>query len=78
MYDVNYYEFIPNDDFTNLSFSPKNEIEKIIRVIPIKDNDRFKSDQLKLGIITINLSNIKGIDGTPLYESIFKTSKVIT
>ena len=73
MYDVNYYEFIPNDDFTNLSFSPKNEIEKIIRVIPIKDNDRFKSDQLKLGIITINLSNIKGTDGTPLYKNIFKT-----
>ena len=78
MYDVNYYEVIPNEYFTNLSFKPNNDIEKIIRIIPIKDNDRFKSNQLELGIITINLSNIKGIDGTPLYENIFKTSKVIT
>ena len=76
MYDVNYYEVIPNDDFTNLSFSPKNEIEKIIRVIPIKDNDKFKNNKVELGIITINLSNIKGINGTPLYKNIFKTSKV--
>ena len=28
MYDVNYYEVIPNKDFTNLSFMPKNDIEK--------------------------------------------------
>ena len=73
MYDVNYYEVIPNKDFTNLSFTPKNDIEKIIRIIPIKDNDKFKSIKLKLGIITINLSNIKGINGTPLYKNIFKT-----
>ena len=38
MYDVNYYEVIPNKDFTNLSFTPKNDIEKIIRIIPIKDS----------------------------------------
>ena len=71
MYDVNYYEVIPNDEYTNLSFIPNNDIEKIIRVIPIKDDDKFKNNQLQLGVITINLSNIKGIDGTPLYKNIF-------
>ena len=45
MYDVNYYEVIPNKDFTNLSFTPKNDIEKIIRIIPIKDNHKFKSNK---------------------------------
>ena len=35
MYDVNYYEVKPNKDFTNLSFTPKNDIEKIIRIIII-------------------------------------------
>lgn len=59
MYDINYYEVIPNKDFTNLSFMPKNNIEKIIRIIPIKDNDKFKSNKLELGVITINLSNIR-------------------
>ena len=78
MYDVNYYEVLPNENFTNLSFKLNNDIEKIIRIMPIKNNDRFKSDQLELGIITINLSNIKGINGTPLYKNIFKTSKVNT
>ncbi len=62
MDDVNYYEVIPNKYFTNLSFTPKNDIEKIIRIIPIKDDDKFKNSQLKLGVITINLSNIKGIN----------------
>ncbi|CCZ88841.1 unknown [Coprobacillus sp. CAG:605] len=59
MYDINYYEVIPNKDFTNLSFMPKNNIEKIIRIIPIKNNDKFKSNKLELGVITINLSNIR-------------------
>ena len=78
MYDINYYEVIPNKDFTNLSFMPKNDIEKIIRIIPIKDNDKFKSNKLELGVITINLSNIRSTDGTQLYKNIFKTSKVPT
>ena len=42
----------------------------LIRIIPIKDNNRFKSNQLELAIITINLSNIKGINGAPLYKQI--------
>ena len=78
MYDVNYYEVIPNKDFTDLSFTPKNDIEKIIRIIPIKDKDKFKSNNLGLGIITINLSNIRSSDGTQLYKNIFKTSKLPT
>ena len=42
----------------------------LIRIIPIKDNNRFKSNQLELAIITINLTNIKGINGAPLYKQI--------
>ena len=78
MYDVNYYEVKPNKDFTNLSFTPKNDIEKTVRIIPIKDNDKFKNKQLELGIITINLSNIKDADGSQLYKNIFKVSKITT
>lgn len=46
--------------------------------MPIKDNDKFKSNKLKLGVITINLSNITSPDVTQLYKNIFKTSKVPT
>ena len=38
----------------------------------------FKSNKLELGIITINLSNIRSPDGTQPYKKIFKTSKVPT
>ena len=78
IYDVNYYEVMPNKNFTNLSFMPKNDIEKIIRIIPIKDNDKFKSNKLELRVITINLSNIKSTEGPQLYKNIFKTSKIPT
>ena len=71
MYDVNYYEVISNKNFTNLSFTPKNEIEKIIRIIPIQDNDKFKSNKLELGIITINLSSLRSTKGTQLYINIY-------
>ena len=71
MYDVNYYEVISNKDFTNLSFTPKNEIEKIIRIILIKDNDKFKSNKLELGIITINLSSLRSTKGTQLHINIY-------
>ena len=48
----------------------------LIRIIPIKDNNKFKSNKLELGVITINLSNIISTDGTQLYKNIFKTSIV--
>ena len=36
----------------------------------LKINDKFKSNKLELGIITINLSNIRSTDGTQLYKNI--------
>ncbi|CCZ59981.1 unknown [Clostridium sp. CAG:710] len=53
-------------------------ISLLLRIIPIQDNDKFKSNKLELGIITINLSNIRNPDRTQLYKNIFKTSKVPT
>ena len=53
-------------------------ISLLLRIIPIQNNDKFKSNKLELGIITINLSNIRSPDGTQLYKNIFKTSKVPT
>ena len=35
MYHVNYCEVKPNKDFTKITFTPKNDREKI-RIIPIK------------------------------------------
>ena len=58
-----------------LLFTPKNDIEKIIRIIPIQDNDKFKSNKLELGIITINLSNIRSPDGHSYIKIFLKQVK---
>ena len=57
----------------------------LIRIIPIKDNNKFKSNKLELGVITINLSNIRSTDRTQfatyIYSSYFisfSANKVIT
>lgn len=44
----------------------------------LKQKSIFKSNKLELGVITINLSNIRSSDGTQLYKNIFKTSKLPT
>ena len=58
MYDVNYYEITADENLKNISFESINEIEKIIRIIPLRDNKKYKNDNLELGIITINLSDV--------------------
>ena len=47
----------------------------LIRIIHIKDNDKFKSNKLELGIVNINLLNIRNPYGTQLYKNIFKQVK---
>lgn len=69
-YDVFMYELIPDEDLNDISFIKKNDIEKIIRIIPLKSDDRF-NDRLELGVITINLSNVLGKDNKPLYEDVY-------
>ena len=69
LYDVNYYEIIPNDNFDNMYFDSNNDIEKIIRIIPIQDN-KFNKDKLEFGVITVNLSNILNEKGEQIYKGI--------
>ena len=73
---------------TNI-YNKENILDKtwrdLIRIIPIKDNNKFKSNKLELGVITINLSNIRSTDGTQFatyinssYVISFFANKVIT
>ena len=74
-YKLNYYEIETNDDLTDLGFDSTNEIEKIIRVIAINNKEKFKDDNLKLGIITIDLTDIIAPDGAQLYKGFFEKVK---
>ena len=51
------------------------DIEKIVRIIAINDKKKYKDNKLKLGIITIDLSDIKNINGEQIYKGFFEKFK---
>ena len=75
---LNYYEVDTDDDLRDITFSSTCEIEKIIRLIAL-DKDKFdKSKNLKLGIITIDLTNVIAPNGKQVYKGYFeKVRKVL-
>lgn len=75
-YDVNYYEVIPNDDLTDMSFKPKNKLEKVIRFIPLKNEKTYHQKRLELGILTINLSNVLNKNNHLFYQE--RSEKLLT
>ena len=78
-YKLQYYEIDTDDDLKNISFESDIEIEKIIRLIALENDDKFDKDKnLKLGVITIDLSNIKAPNGKQVYKDFFeKVRKVL-
>ena len=68
-YTLNYYVMETDEDLSDLSFATHNEIEKIIRMIAIKDKDKFKESDLKFGAITIDVSNVLDKNGKQLYKN---------
>ena len=76
-YKLNYYLTEPDQDFRNIVFKSNIDIEKIFRIILINDNKKYKNNKLKIGIITLDLSDIKAgykfvtwedKNGTPIYN----------
>lgn len=74
-YKFNYYVIDTDDDLKNIKFSSDVEIEKIVRLIALKPDKRFKNQNLKLGVITIDLTNIKDKNGNQLYKGFFEKLK---
>ena len=77
-YKLQYYEIDTDDNLKNLSFESDIEIEKIIRLIALENDDKFDKDKnLKLGVITIDLSNIKTPNGKQVYKDFFETVRKV-
>ena len=76
-YKLNYYLTEPDQDFRNIVFKSNIDIEKIIRIILINDNKKYKNNKLKIGIITLDLSDIKTKNGKQLFKDFFKEFKEI-
>mgnify|MGYP005787073637 FL=1 len=76
-YKFNYYVIDTDDDLKNIKFSSDVEIEKIVRLIALKPDKRFKNQNLKLGVITIDLTNIKDKNGSQLYKGFFEKLKEV-
>lgn len=74
-YKLNYYLTEINDDTNDMSFTPNNEIEKIVRIIAINDKEKYINNKLKFGVITIDLTDIKSPNGKQLYNGFFEKFK---
>lgn len=73
-YKFNYYEIDTDNDLKDIKYSSNIKLEKIIRLVSIKPDKRFKNQSLKLGVITLDLSNIPNISNET-YSKIFKDLK---
>ena len=76
-YKLNYYEVDTDDDLKDISFSSDIEAEKIIRLICIKNDKNYKKQNLRLGVITIDLSDIKDKNGNSLYKEVLVKAKEV-
>ena len=76
-YKFNYYVIDTDDDLKNIKFSSDVEIEKIIRLIALKPDKKYKNQNLKLGVITIDLTDIKDKNGNQLYKDFFVKLKEV-
>lgn len=70
-YKFNYYEIDTDNDLKDIKYSSNINLEKIIRLISIKPDKRFKNQNLKLGVITLDLTDINN----KKYSKFFKDLK---
>ena len=73
-YKLHYYEIETDDDLEDIYFTSDVKIEKIIRIIAIKRDNKFNQN-LKFGVITVDLSNIVNHKGKLFYEDFFQKIK---
>ena len=75
-YNLNYYETeLPDDLDEDVIIHSKHELEKIIRIIMLEKDDKFKKEKVKVGVITIDLSIFKNTKGEPIYKPILEDLK---
>lgn len=73
-YKLNYYEIDTNADLINLKISSEIEVEKIIRLITLK-NEKLDNDNLKLGVMTVDLSDIKDSNNNQIFKELLEKIK---
>ncbi len=69
---LRYYEIEANDNLDDMGFDTKGDIEQVIRIIVLEDEQKYRSPKLKLGVITIELGEIKDKNGNQLYKELFE------
>ena len=70
--DLHYYETYMKDIDKPIFVNSNNKLEKIIRIILLEKDDKFDTDKLNLGVVTVDLSNIRYKDGKQVYKEYFK------
>ena len=68
-YKLNFYTSSFNNQTEDFTFKIDNDIEKVVRAFILKD--KYKENDFKVGIITIDLSDIKDKKGNQFYKDFF-------
>ena len=67
-YKLNYHEIRTDDDLNDISFKSESGLERVIRLICLKHEKFDKDKNLFLGVISLDLSNIKTSKGEQFYK----------
>jgi len=77
-YKFNYYEVDVNDEVDITNYKTNSELEKIIRLVILKQDKRYKKDTTKLGVISIDLTKSKTSMPIEIYKDIFEKLRDLT
>lgn len=66
-YDVNYYETEFDEEIMGADLMVNSEIEKVIRLIPLKKGKVYDKNKLYLGVIGLDVSNVRDIDNNQIW-----------
>ena len=77
-YKFNYYEVNVDDEVDITNYKTNSELEKIIRLIILKQDKRYKRNTTKLGVISIDLTKSKTSMSIEIYKDIFRKLRELT
>ena len=69
---LNYYKLKNDNDTFSIDYESNCKLERVIRIIPIKEQKAYHSNDTFIGVIALNLDNIQNKDAEMFYNNVIK------
>lgn len=69
---LNYYKLKIDNDTFSIDYESNCKLERIIRIIPIKEQKDYHSNDTYIGVIALNLDNIQNKDAEMFYNKVIE------